>query len=160
MEPAGLPQHRDQRVTAWIPPLLWMLMISWLSSEGFSGSWSGGLLAFWVRYWNLPVTLDAVQMANLILRKGAHFAEFFVLGVLLSRAIWQHTPKSEKQGIGWVLLAGGLYALGDECRQAFTSSRGASPVDVLVDLAGVAASQLWWSRTRRPLAGGRPRPEA
>jgi VanZ family protein len=145
LTPTERPQHRT---LAWIPVVLWMALISWLSSDGFSGSWSEGLLRFWVRFWNLPVSPQVVQIANLMLRKTAHFAEFFVLGVLLSRAIWQYAPKSEGQAIGRVLLAGALYAMADEFRQAFTTSRGSSLLDAGLDFTGVMASQLWMS-TRR-----------
>jgi VanZ family protein len=137
-----------------------MVLISWLSSDGFSGSWSEGLLQFWLKFWNIPVAPTGLHTFNLILRKIAHFTEFFVLGVLLSRAIWQYAPKSEWQAIGRVLLAGALYAMADEWRQTLTTTRGSSPLDAVLDFTGVMASQLWLSinrvRLRRILRRSEP----
>ena len=64
-----------------------------------------------------------------ILRKGAHIAEYAILGLLLLRAIGRELP---------ALAIGIAYATTDEVHQHFVSGRHGSPVDVLIDTVGLA----------------------
>lgn len=77
---------------------------------------------------------------DLVLRKLAHFAEFAVLGGLLYRWL-RHSPAA--------LAAGLAYAATDELHQAFVRGRQGSPLDWLVDAAGVAVGVLLIARGRR-----------
>jgi VanZ family protein len=77
---------------------------------------------------------------DLVLRKIAHAAEFAVLGFLLLRAV----------GGPQVALGLGIaYAVSDEIHQHFVPGRLGSPIDVLIDSAGVLAGVLAWRRVRR-----------
>ena len=67
---------------------------------------------------------------DLVLRKVAHFAEFGILGWLLVRAL-RDAPAA--------VLAGAAYAVTDEVHQLFVSGRQGSPLDWLIDAAGVVA---------------------
>lgn len=67
---------------------------------------------------------------DLVLRKLAHFGEFGILGWLLLRAL---------SDVPAAMLAGASYALTDEVHQIFVSGRQGSPVDWLIDTAGVVA---------------------
>ena len=67
---------------------------------------------------------------DLVLRKLAHFAEYAILGVLLFRAV--------RAPFLAVLLAS-AYAATDEVHQLFVTGRHGSPLDWLIDTAGVAA---------------------
>ena len=73
---------------------------------------------------HLPVRPEGLQLANLVLRKSAHVLEYFVLGLLLYRALSKDRHKAEWPLFGRILLAGGAYALFDELHQAFTVARG------------------------------------
>lgn len=91
------------------------------------------------------------------LRKLAHFTEYAVLTALWWRAL---------QGIGAgfrAALAGALaislaYAVSDELHQTFVDGRHGSPVDVLIDSAGMAtaAAVIVLLRLRAPTADLRP----
>lgn len=91
------------------------------------------------------------------LRKLAHFTEYAVLTALWWRAL---------QGIGVgfrAALAGALaislaYAVSDELHQTFVDGRHGSPVDVLIDSAGMAtaAAVIVLLRLRAPTADLRP----
>lgn len=82
----------------------------------------------------------------LLVRKAAHFAEFFLLGLLLwiDWRLW---------GRGPVLLplgAGLLFAAGDELLQTFIPGRSGELLDTLLDFSGVAAAVgLAWLLRRR-----------
>ena len=66
-----------------------------------------------------------------ILRKAAHMAEYGLLWFLWQRALRTSTP--------WPAVAITLaYAASDELHQTFVEGRHGTPVDVLIDAAGVA----------------------
>jgi VanZ family protein len=106
--------------SAWLPVVAWAGLIFTLSSVPDLGTGLGG--------WDL------------VLRKLAHTAEYAVLGLLLFRAL----------GLaGTAFGLGVAYAITDEIHQAFVSGRVGSPVDVLIDAAGVAIGILLALRLRR-----------
>ncbi len=104
----------------WLPVLAWAALIFFFSSVPDLGTGLGG--------WDL------------LLRKLAHVAEFAVLGVLLVRALG-------RAGVGFAL--GALYAVSDELHQAFVPGRMGSPLDVAIDVVGVACGVLLWQRVTR-----------
>ena len=106
----------------WLPVLAWAALIFALSSVPDLGTGLGG--------WDLA------------LRKLAHAAEFAVLGALLVRAIG-------RGGLAFAL--GTLYAVSDEIHQTLVPGRMGSPVDVAIDVIGVACGVVLWQtiRTRR-----------
>ena len=110
------------RIRLWLPVLAWAALIFVFSSVPDLGTGLGG--------WDL------------VLRKLAHAAEYAVLGALLVRA----TAKS-----GLALAVGALYAVSDEIHQAFVPGRMGRPLDVAIDVLGLACGVLLWQslRTRR-----------
>jgi VanZ family protein len=107
----------------WAPVVLWACVIFALSGVPDLGTGLGT--------WDL------------VLRKLAHACEFAVLGGLLLRAL-----RDERAA----LAAGIAYAISDEVHQHFVPGRIGSPVDVLIDSAGVAVGVLLWLRYRAPAA--------
>lgn len=86
-----------------------------------------------------------------IIRKCAHFSEYFVYFLLLYRAV-----RGRRSGWRWswgsvALVIAAIYSLGDEFHQTFVPSRGPSAYDSLLDTTGafVALVVLWlWLRRR------------
>jgi VanZ family protein len=81
-----------------------------------------------------------------ILRKAAHMAEYGLLWLLWQRALRTARP--------WPAVAITLaYAASDEIHQSFVAGRHGTPVDVLIDAAGVAVAvalhRRWRSRAAR-----------
>ena len=74
-------------------------------------------------------------------RKGAHLAEYAILGILLWRALRKPARQVGQRWVwsesGLALLVGVLYASSDEIHQAFVPTRQGQPVDVLLDSLGV-----------------------
>jgi hypothetical protein len=103
------PMPASRALSLWLPVVVWAAFIFTLSSIPHLGTGFG----FW----------------DTVLRKGAHLSEFAVLGALLLRALPREAP---------ALIAGILYAASDELHQHFVGGRHASPLDVLLDSAGVA----------------------
>ena len=78
-----------------------------------------------------------------ILRKATHMAEYGLLWFLLYRALEVRSPLPAVA----ITLA---YAASDEFHQSFVDGRHGTPVDVLIDAAGVAiAVMLHTRRTAR-----------
>jgi VanZ family protein len=111
------------------PPLALMALIFFLSAQPDLGTGLGGF--------------------DLVLRKLAHMGEYALLWLL-----WRHAL----QGRSWVAAAITLaYAVSDEWHQTTVEGRHGSPVDVLVDAAGVALAALVVSRRRSGRARARSR---
>jgi VanZ family protein len=111
---------RSRALNVWLPVLVWAAVIFAFSSVP---SLSSGLGAW-----------------DTVLRKGAHIAEYAVLGALLYRALGREAP---------ALGAGIAYAATDELHQHFVRGRHASPVDVAIDAVGLSLGMLVWLRVRQ-----------
>jgi VanZ family protein len=104
-------------MTVWLPVVAWAALIFVLSDQ--------------------PDLTTGTGTWDTILRKGAHVAEYAVLGGLLWRALGSTTP---------ALAAGIAYAVTDEIHQSFVPGRYASALDVAIDAVGVVAGVLVASR--------------
>jgi VanZ family protein len=83
---------------------------------------------------------------DLLLRKLAHMTEFALLFVLWRRALPRSSP--------WIAAAITVaYAMTDEVHQLHVEDRHGSPVDVLIDVAGVLVGWLTYTRLTLRRAG-------
>ncbi|MFQ6000683.1 MAG: VanZ family protein [Anaerolineae bacterium] len=99
------------RVNRWLPVLLWMGLIFFLSSQPHLPGYPHPLIDF-------------------LLKKMAHLFEYAVLAILLHRGVGDDD--------GWrALLIGGLYALSDEFHQGFVPGRNAELLDLAFDILGI-----------------------
>ncbi|MBP3656224.1 MAG: VanZ family protein [Clostridia bacterium] len=134
--------------TAWALCAGWMLLIFAMSAApGEVSSGQSGLLIRLLAGAVRAVTgytpdAPALAAAELLLRKGAHMAEYGVLMLLCMNAF--RVSGSHRPGLHALLLCA-AYAAGDELHQAFVPGRGPSPIDVLIDTAGAAAA---WAAAR------------
>ena len=91
---------------------------------------------------NLPAEeQDAViEKAHGLIRVGAHFAEYAVLGFLLllmAYELYKDKSSLDAQKYFLVWLAGVIYAVSDEIHQIFVPGRACELKDVIIDAAGV-----------------------
>ena len=108
------------RLTTSLPAVLWAGLIFALSSVPDLGT----DLGLW----------------DTVLRKLAHVVEYAVLGALVYRA-------AGSAAVAIVLSSG--YAATDEIHQAFVSGRHGSPLDWLMDTAGVVLGVAATARLSR-----------
>lgn len=137
---------------AWWPALVWACIIFTLSTDAFSSENTATLFSPLI-HWLLPhLTQGQFNYIHHIIRKSAHFTEYFIFCLLIYRGVrgdrkgWQWT-----WGISALSVAAG-YSILDEVHQAFVASRTASPYDSLLDSIGAffAFAALWlWFRLRR-----------
>ena len=87
-----------------------------------------------------------------VVRKGAHFTEYALLGFSLLLHIAQLQKKiTVRLPLLWAWGIGTLYAATDEFHQGFVAGRGPSVRDVCIDSAGVIAGvmiMLWILKKR------------
>ncbi len=146
-----------------IVTFLWMGIIFWFSAQPAvqSAGMSGGIIEKLQEMTaNIPVIgqLFASRFAEYVLRKGAHVAEYALLGGLLLLCMRQYLPEESgsqercgrARNFGRVsdltkyqaLLAfsiGVLYAASDEFHQTFVPGRSGEIKDVCIDSVGVVA---------------------
>jgi VanZ family protein len=110
------------RLKCWLPALLWMGLIFFLSSRS---TLPGPDKAFW----------------DILLKKIGHFTVFGILAwlyVLGLRSGQAATPRALWIALGMTLL----YALSDELHQSYVPGRHARVTDWLIDAAGAMAALL------------------
>ena len=106
-----------KKILNWMVVIFWMVLIYWFSHQPDLHS-------------------DLQPLWDLIFRKIAHMAEFFVLAYLISRALREHGLKINKTLILGAILAI-IYAGLDEWHQTFVFMRQGKISDVLVDSLGI-----------------------
>ena len=108
-----------QSKSAWIPVVLYMALIFILSS--------------------LPGSTPILQsLEKYVWDKLLHLLEYFVLGILLVRALALNFKyRSLEHLIFMVFVFGGLYGLSDEWHQSFVPLRDSNLYDWMADSTGV-----------------------
>jgi VanZ family protein len=112
-------------VWRWAPVVAWAGLIFGLSSISAFGTDLGA--------WDI------------VLSKGAHLAEYAVLGFLL---VWASRRES------MAFLLGIAYATSDEIHQHFVPGRHGSALDVVIDTVGIAIGVYLARRAGLSRAGG------
>ena len=120
----------------WIFVIAWMILIFLFSSQPGKVSTENNKFVIYV-FHLLGIDLNSIfgTLSDFIVRKAAHFTEYFILYVLLYRAINTKRNADIKVFIGAILIVF-LYACSDEFHQAFVPGRGPAYRDVLVDTCG------------------------
>src|SRR3990170_1967658 len=75
-------------VTKWLPVLLWATVIFLFSTEHFAAPQSSRILGP-LLHWLFPdITAEQLSPVQFLIRKLGHWVEYFVLAVLLYRALY------------------------------------------------------------------------
>lgn len=132
-------------IKAWLSALIWMGVIFFMSAMpgDVSGAQSGRIADAVVSAVALIAGEEAAASVspdgiNLLVRKGAHMAEYAILFLLYRRALVKSGAR--RPGV-YALCMCACYAATDEFHQAFVADRGPSVVDVGIDTLGAA---LFW----------------
>jgi VanZ family protein len=141
--------HAWTRISAWLPVLLCIGVISMESTAAFGADHTSGPLQHFLEHLlHRRFTQPEWWRWHIIIRKSGHFLGYGILSLAWLRAFWMTIPASPNLGgrrINCHLLAmlGTLFiASCDEFHQTFLPNRSGSVWDVLVDCSGAALLQL------------------
>jgi VanZ family protein len=124
-----------RKTIKWLMVLAWMAIIFIFSSQPGDTSEETSKLVIYV-FNLLGLDLNSVfgTLADFIVRKCAHFTEYFILYMLIYNALKESF--SFKKALIFALLGVFLYASSDEFHQSFVPGRGPAFRDVLIDTSG------------------------
>ncbi len=110
--------------------IIWMILIFVMSSfnADISSNQSGIIVSFISKIFNI----NNIELLSLIIRKMAHFLEYFILGILMLNVIINYNKKIYLSYIFSI-----LYACLDEVHQLFVNGRSGQITDVLIDSTGI-----------------------
>lgn len=146
--------NRNSFLRTWwrmLPALLWMGMIFFMSHQkgGQSGAFSRLVLEF-LAGWGLDLRVWFGDHAFWVIRKMAHFTEYFILFFLMDFGLSGWKPWNKRKW--WSLLGTVLYAASDEFHQLFIPGRVGDWQDVGIDSLGAGFGfvlKSLWQRLRR-----------
>lgn len=75
--------------------------------------------------------INNISILSLIVRKLAHFTEYFILGLLVYNLIYSNQKKA-----CFAIIICVLYAISDEIHQLFVPGRSCQVLDVIIDSSG------------------------
>lgn len=121
----------------WLPPLAWMAMIFYFSTDTFSGEYTGSYLESILSFFDIHLNPPALDRIHFLIRKAAHFTEYGILAALLFRAFRGRARDLWRQSwfIGTLIILVS-YALLDEFHQTYTATRYGSLIDSAIDVTG------------------------
>lgn len=126
-----------RRKLPWMPVILWMLVIFYLSSQSAdqSNQLSMGVTVRIYEAVNILLPELEVDVFNHMVRKYAHFFAYMILGILSVNALYLNGIKDRK-AILYSFIISFLYAISDEIHQIFVPGRAGQVMDVLIDSSG------------------------
>lgn len=144
------PPSSQQHLQSWLPALLWACLIFFFSTDLFSSDNTAIVVGSLFSVLFHGLSAHEIELMHGLVRKLGHISEYFILTVLLVRALRKENNGEMSLRHYLISLAiAVLYAVSDEFHQIFVPSRTASAVDVLIDSGGAIAGILWSHRRNR-----------
>lgn len=119
----------------------WVLLIGWMSLIFYMSNQPGEVSSEQSRFvvmifdqLGLNLNSNLGDMATFLVRKVAHFSEYFILFILAYRVARLYLDK--KSAKIYMIIFVFAYACSDEFHQAFVPDRGPAFKDVLIDTSG------------------------
>jgi VanZ family protein len=154
---------RNKKFTIIVIAIMAFIFFQSALPADLSSEESGRVVDLIVRLFQGVAPIDRETLV-FIVRKGAHFAEYMILGGFLVPAVkeWMAVdttpvPVVRERITAW--LAGTLYAMTDEIHQSFVPGRSCELRDMGIDSCGVLAgvlvvSLVIWFKEHRSLNVG------
>ena len=127
---------RNKRVIIpWILLIGWMIIIFYMSNQpGEISSKQSELVVRIFQFIGINLTEKLGELATFIVRKVAHFSEYFILYCLMFNVLRFYLDKKGLKFYCLILVF--LYACSDEIHQYFIPGRAMAFKDVLIDTSG------------------------
>ena len=129
-------------VEYWLPLLVWLLCIHLFSTDAFSSSESSRIIVPILKFFFPEMTPERIDLWHMFVRKAAHVAEYFVVGILAYRVFHYGDASMVRAKIVTILFVL-VAAMSDETHQLMTASRTGSLFDVGYDMSG-AVIATWF----------------
>lgn len=132
---------KNKKVLGWVLLIVWMITIFIFSNQpGDESSKNSEFVMYIFNLLGLDLNSYFGSLATFIVRKGAHFTEYFIL-FMLSFNVLRFYIKGYKAIIYSILICF-LYACSDEFHQLFIPGRAGMFRDVLIDTSGAILGAL------------------
>ncbi|MBU3197433.1 VanZ family protein [Clostridium algidicarnis] len=113
----------------------WMILIFYFSSQiGEVSSEKSKIVIYIFNVLGLDLNTYFGELSTLIVRKSAHFTEYFILFILTYNVMKYYFEKGRLFFISYIITV--AYAMTDEFHQLFVPGRAGALKDVLVDSSG------------------------
>lgn len=124
---------------AWGLLIFWMGLIFVMSNQpaDISNAQSNLILEL-IKGVGIPIKEQSIQMITTLIRKGAHFSEYTILGLLGYNVIRYYISTRKARFLALMLVF--IYACSDEFHQIFIPGRAGRFTDVVIDTCGGAFS--------------------
>lgn len=121
---------------SWWPAILWACLIFTFSTDSFSSANTASVF-YPILHALIPhLTTDQFAVIHHLIRKSAHFTEYFIFYLVLFRGIRGAHPGWRWTWAWTAWLIAAAYSALDEIHQSFVASRTASAWDSLLDSTG------------------------
>lgn len=139
-----------KKIVLWILVIACMGTIFFFSSQEAteSSELSSGLIVSVIRFFNAREVFSEAEIKeisiafNKIVRMGAHFTIFGVLGFLIALLLGEYKLHGVKQII-YSLVWSFIYSCTDEIHQSFVPGRSAQITDIITDTLGAFTGALF-----------------
>ena len=121
-----------KKIIKWILFIFWLLIIFIFSNQPQSAKHTYDIIGNLIPYIKTSNLLDII---NYIIRKSAHFTEYFILCLLTISLLKEYTKKEIIIIISSLIFCF-IYACSDELHQSFIKGRTSQFSDVLIDTSG------------------------
>lgn len=125
----------NKKIKRWFYVFLWALIIFMFSNQnGNDSSNNNRFILEILKALNINIDYIFKSKTDYIIRKTAHFTEYFILCYLIFKALY--LDLNRRKSLFLSLLFTFLYACSDEFHQMFVADRGPSFKDVMIDTFG------------------------
>lgn len=140
-----------RKVVWWVLILIWCALIfSQSAKPAIESSKESGAIVTFANNVIMSVTgVDKPVVTEVVVRKSAHFMEYFIMGVLLFKGLCRKDKLAASMIIS--ILSGALYAASDEFHQYFVPGRAMRLLDFCIDSLAVVIAVLvmyGWSKRK------------
>lgn len=124
-----------KRILKWSLVIVFMITIFMFSNEpAVQSEEKSKFVIYFLNILGINIESAFGSLADFIVRKAAHFTEYFILYILIFNAL--HNDLNKKTALFYSLILVFLYASTDEYHQLFISGRSGRLRDILIDTSG------------------------
>jgi VanZ family protein len=124
-----------KRILKWSLVIVFMITIFMFSSEpAVQSEEKSKFVIYFLNILGINIESAFGSLADFIVRKAAHFTEYFILYILIFNAL--HNDLNKKTALFYSLILVFLYASTDEYHQLFIPGRSGRLRDILIDTSG------------------------